>query len=377
MQLNLFDIQNQNLDQSNKTEFEYKASTKETSKFFQISSTFGLSTESSHLPYINSSLITSTQASPQDIFGIKTMTNEFVTIHLPGIVVSILIITLNIVICRKLLNLLRHNIIPGVFKGCVMDFVSAGEATIVSWELITIFHEYGLPLWTLCAFICMNIKTYFYQVDCVSCPYTHIQSYLRKFISSKEMALRILSQFFGGSVFFHWQSYIWDLGLTDIHVGRAYWMSYGRCTSWLSVPTWMGFLFEFFGSLLCNIASLLIFDFELVPIIGVHPRIIISSTVTVSLVLVSFYHTGGFFQPLLAFARTYGCVGALRQVTVWDHIVVYWLGATIGSICAMYLAPYIKQLLVNCNMKRYSVLKVKIERIEDEENIIFDSMHES
>ncbi len=318
--------------------------------------------------------------SPQhnlDIFGMEQIANEFVTIHLPGIVVSTLIIIINIVICKVLLNIFRHNIIHGIFKGCIMDFVSAGEATIVSWELITIFHQYGLPLWTLCAFVCMNVKTYLYSVDCISCPYSHINSYLRKFISGKEMFLRIVSQFMGGSVFFHWQSYVWNLGLTDIHVGRAYWMSYGRCASWLSVPTWVGFLFELFGSFLCNISTVLIFDFSIAPSIGVYPRIVLSSTITVSLVLASFYYTGGFFQPLLAFARTYGCVGALREVTVLDHIIVYWLGASLGAVTAMYSGPYLKNLVTKCTNNGYSILRVNLERNEDEENIIYDDTHES
>ena len=323
----------------------------------------------------------STQLSIQhnlDILGMEQIASEFLTIHLPGIVVSTLIIIINIVLCKVLLNICRHNIIHGIFKGCIMDFVSAGEATIVSWELITIFHQYGLPLWTLCAFSCMSVKTYLYSVDCISCPYSHINSYLRKFVSGKEMILRIISQFVGGSVFFHWQSYVWNLGLTDIHVGRAYWMSYGRCASWLSVPTWVGFAFELIGSFLCNISTVLIFDFSIAPSINVYPRIFLSSTVTVSLVLASFYYTGGFFQPLLAFARTYGCVGAVREVSVLDHIIVYWLGATLGAITAMYSGPYLKNCITKCTNNGYSILRVNLERNnEDEENIIYDDTHES
>ena len=32
-------------------------------------------------------------------------------------------------------------------RSCVLDFLSAGEATVVSWELLSLYHQYGLGLW--------------------------------------------------------------------------------------------------------------------------------------------------------------------------------------------------------------------------------------
>ena len=156
---------------------------------------------------------------------------------------------------------------------------------------------------------------------------------------------------------------IWDLGLTKMHVSRSYWTSYGVCYAWLAVPPWIGFVFEFIGSLLCNVFSSIIFDFELIPKLNIHKRILLSSSVTTTLVLISFHKTGGFFQPLLAFIRTFGCVGALQEVTILDHIIVYWIGATLGAIIAMFFVRLVKK--IQQKRSRTKTYKIKDLKAED------------
>ena len=68
---------------------------------------------------------------------------------------------------------------------------------------------------------------------------------------------------------------------------------------------------------------------------------------TLLLVLGAFYKTGGFFQPLLALARTLGCVGVLREVTVIDHVLVYWVGPSLGSLLAIYIHNNIASSLLS------------------------------
>ena len=340
-----------------------------------ISTTLSTTTTTSTTQTLATSLtalLTTTQA--PDPLGLHKMWLEFQAIQLPGIMVSLLVLILTMIICEVVYRLVIYNVILGLFKSVILDFVSAGEATIISWELITVFHGYGLPVWTVFAFIFMVIKYYRYRVECVSCPYSHVQSYLKGFLPLKEALLRIAAQFLGGSVFFRWQGYIWDFGLTPIHIGRAYWMSYGKCTSWLAVSTWLGFLYEFVGSLICGVSGSLLFDFQLFPSITVHVRIFASTAITVLLVLGSFYHTGGFFQPLLAFARTYGCIGVLREVTILDHVIVYWVGATLGAVAGMYLTPYIRNIITKCATKLPSagVQNLKLKGIEESMPLVSD-----
>ena len=314
----------------------------------------------------NSSQLTPIATTPLPLSALDKLLLEFKMIHLPGIVVSILILILTMMLCEYAYRLVIQNVVPGIFKSCVLDFISAGEATIISWELITIFHQYEIQLWTCLAFTSMVIKFYRYKFDCISCPYSHIQSYLRGFISFKHAAARILCQFLGGSVFFRLQGHMWDLGLADIHIGRSYWMSYGLCTAWLSEDTWIGFIYDFTGSLICGVSTSLNFDFELFPKVSIHIRILTASSITTGLVLTAFHHTGGFFQPLLAFARTFGCVGVLREVTLLDHVIVYWIGASLGAVLSMYMTPYVKKFCIApCMKTKIQVHADKLKTIEE------------
>ena len=158
-------------------------------------------------------------------------------------------------------------------------------------------------------------------------------------------------------------------------MSRSYWTSYGICQSWLSVPVGLGFLFELTGSLFSGLATALIFDYELITRLNVHYRILLSSSITMTLVVISFHHTGGFFQPLLAFARTFGCIGVLREVSILDHIIVYWLGASIGAILAMYSAQFLKKIFTKLKTSRKNsslkYFKLQKESGSEDDTILF------
>ena len=263
--------------------------------------------------------------------------------HLPCLVVSLPIILLTKATCELLYRLLLTNVLPGIFRSFLLDLVSGGEAGVVSWELITVYHEYGLGVWTVCTYLSMVGKVYLYRPDCVSCPYSHIMSCITGLISVRDVLIRVAAQIMGASVFFRLQCLVWDLGLTDIHVARSYFMSYGVCTAWLSVPTWLGFIIECTGAWLSCVFASLLFDFQLLPSVSLHKRIFLNSGITISYVLIAFYHTGGFLHPLLAFIRTFGCQGVIQPVSVVDHLTVYWVGPTIGAVISIFTAQAVKQ----------------------------------
>merc|ERR1712110_294164 len=298
-----------------------------------------------------------------------------------GVAVSIALILVTMFSCELLYRLVLKNVIPGLFRSVVLDFICGGEAVVVSWELITVFHQYGQPLWAVLSYLAMTAKLYRYRTEVIACPYTHLQSLLRGWITPKEASARILAQFIGAEVFFSWQARVWDWGLTGVHVGRSYWMAYGRCAAWLDVPNIVGFCWEFGGGLVCGVAGILIFDWELFPQVSVHKRIAASTSVTLLAVLAAFHKTGGFFQPLLAFGRTFGCVGVLRPVSLLDHLLVYWLGASLGAVLSMYAAPPIKKLLLRtpCLRRAHKALtlpaveegKAFLEEDDDDETMVF------
>ena len=142
------------------------------------------------------------------------------------------------------------------------------------------------------------------------------------------------------------------------------------------MPTWAGFLFEFFGSFTCGVFGSTIFDYEIFISLNIHQRILLSSSVTTTLVLFSFHRTGGFFQPLLAFVRTFGCVGVLQKVTILDHIVVYWIGATLGAIVSMYFFKIWKPCLLRIKSLKSQRNYRKFKSSEDEDEYTIYGRHE-
>ena len=67
---------------------------------------------------------------------------------------------------------------------------------------------------------------------------------------------------------------------------------------------------EFVGTFLCSLLGSFLYDFEILPrfpLLGYHGRILAQSFGTLCLVLSAFNFTGGFYHPIMASIRTYGC----------------------------------------------------------------------
>ena len=135
-----------------------------------------------------------------DIFSFNMVLSEFHNINLPCIIVSNTIIIITLLVTEFLYKVVLNNVLPGLVRQCVLDLISAGEATIISWELLTMFHQYGEPLWALGAWVTITIKLYKYKPDVTPCPYSHILSLIDRNISLKHAAARIISQFTGGII---------------------------------------------------------------------------------------------------------------------------------------------------------------------------------
>ena len=77
---------------------------------------------------------------------------------------------------------------------------------------------------------------------------------------------------------------------------------------------------------------------------SIHIRIQLVTLSTVVPVVLAFYYTGGFFQPLLAFIRTFGCVGYFRpDIRAYDHLLVYWIGPTLAAVVLTFINPLIQE----------------------------------
>ena len=79
---------------------------------------------------------------------------------------------------------------------------------------------------------------------------------------------------------------------------------------------------------------------------------------------------------MLAFVRTFGCVGVLQKVTILDHIVVYWIGATLGAILAMYFFKIWKPFLLRIKSLKTQRNYKKFKSSDDEDESTIYGRHE-
>ena len=125
---------------------------------------------------------------------------ELNNMSLPCLIVSPIIILFSILASGYFLRVVSNNVIIGTFRSCFLDFITAGEATLISWELLSLFHQYGIWVWGLGAWVTITVKTYRYRADTTACPYTHLLSLMAGLTDLRTMAARVAAQFAGGLV---------------------------------------------------------------------------------------------------------------------------------------------------------------------------------
>ena len=109
---------------------------------------------------------------------------------------------------------------------------------------------------------------------------------------------------------------------------------------------------EFSGTLFCGVIGSLVYTTSFCQTkLSIHLRIQLVTISTVAAVASAFHYTGGFFQPLLAFIRTFGCVGYFRpEISAYDHVLVYWVGPTTAAILMIFLNPFIRHQCQTSNI---------------------------
>jgi len=247
------------------------------------------------------------------------------------------------IVTRMLWQEMRYSLT----RRAILDFIASTEACFVSWEIITLFTVYGMQAFIPLLFLNLIQKSYragFYRG--ISCPYAHFITFLstrhdKEYrLTLKEMCIRIICQVFGGLWAYKLNQSAWNFYLTPMHWYQSYNTSYGNCLTFLNVSTSYGFLIEFGGTFVISKVSAFIYDYERFPTFPLnhHGRILANCCNVTLLVWMAFHYTGGFYHPVIASVRTYGCKGFFRDdLQSWDHFVVYWMGSTCGAVAAYSL----------------------------------------
>ncbi|XP_071743769.1 aquaporin-11 [Lepeophtheirus salmonis] len=259
---------------------------------------------------------------------------------IPCICVSLGSLCLTLAFAELLRLIIHASLKGGILKIALLEFVAAAELCGCGFELVIIADNYGISAYAICLFL-LTIWWGTRWTDETACPYTHFEECLLGRMSSLETIVRTVAEIVGGLLVFKYIHFLWSIEFTETHVGRAHSASFNHCSSDLQVPVLYGALIEGVATMICRCTSKFLSDKK------PHYASTIDSFVATSLVILAFDYSGGYYNPVLATGLKYGCKG--HPLT--DHILVYWIGASLGAIASIYIYP----LLSDFNSKKSKV----------------------
>ncbi|XP_065340670.1 aquaporin-11 [Cloeon dipterum] len=246
---------------------------------------------------------------------------------------SVLCIVFTASLSQYLRNAVRSASDPGVWRQCLEEMVAAFELCGCCFELIIIADNYGVGAYAVSLFL-LTIWWSKHWGDATACPYTFIEDLLERRTNYGVVVLKTIFGLIGALSVFQYIQLIWGLEMVENHKGRAT----ARCTADLQVPVLYGALVELGATFICRVSSRTISE------LGPKQGAAIDSFIATSLVVMGFNYSGGYYNPLLATGLKMGCLGH----TFAQFFVVYWLGATLGSVASSYFfrLPAVHNLLV-------------------------------
>ncbi|XP_018333630.1 aquaporin-11-like isoform X2 [Agrilus planipennis] len=253
------------------------------------------------------------------------------------LVISTLFLCFTSVLASSGRRLVKTRVKHGLWRDVALEFIATAELCACCFELIIVADNYGVSTYALFLFL-LTIWWSLNWENATACPYNAVEEV---FMGSKgiiEAFMMIAAQVLGGVVIFSYVQMLWIMELAETHKGRAF----EECVADLNVPMITGAIIEGTATCLCRIVSRGLNDMNL-PLATV-----LDALFATTLVVAAFNFSGGYFNPALATSLKLGCKG--HNFT--EHMVVYWLGATVGSLMSVFLyrLPVIQRVV---NKRKY------------------------
>lgn len=253
---------------------------------------------------------------------------------IPCIAISTAYVLLTCFLAEALRKVIESAVPDGLLKTALKEAVAGAELCGCGFELIIIADNYGVAAYAVYLF---SLTIWWSQKwgDATACPYLCFEDCINGAMPILETAVRTVAATIGGVAIFKYIQILWNLEVAETHVGRSHSAAFDKCSADLQIPLLFGAIVEAGGTMLCRLTSKFLSDKE--------PQYAgaIDSFVATSLVVAAFNYSGGYYNPVLATGLKMGCRGH-------SHIefgIVYWIGASIGAIAAMYVYPLMKSTL--------------------------------
>jgi len=223
---------------------------------------------------------------------------------------------------------------PGLVKTAINEALAGAELCGAGFELIIVADNYGLAAYGLGLFL-LTIWWSQHWGDATACPYNHFESCVEGTMTRQETLVRTIAQTVGGVAVFRLVHLLWALEIAETHVGRSHSAVYNVCSADLTVPVLHGFVIEAVATWVCRIGS------RLVTMKEPQYATAVDSFISTSMVCAAFSTSGGYLNPVLATGLKFGC----RGHTPMEHIIVYWVGSSLGALSSIYTWPHVEEAL--------------------------------
>ncbi|XP_022916869.1 aquaporin-11 [Onthophagus taurus] len=253
------------------------------------------------------------------IIGYSSKTNLF---GLNPLVISVFYIVLTEAIISHLRRFIKNSFADGLVRQLVLEFIATAELCATCFELIIVADNYGVVMYGLFLFL-LTVWWSFNWEDSSACPYIPIEEIFERKRNIFIGFLVIGAQILGGLSIFRYIQILWSLELVETHQGRAF----EECSTDLQVSVILGSIIEGIATCICRIFSRILGE--------TNSRMgnILDAFIGTLMVVAAFNYSGGYFNPALATSLKYGCKGN----TIPEHMLVYWLGPTIGAIFSVFI----------------------------------------
>ncbi|XP_017769512.1 PREDICTED: aquaporin-12 [Nicrophorus vespilloides] len=238
------------------------------------------------------------------------------------LLISTLFIVLTALLANAARKLVKTALNDGLMRQLLLEFIATAELCATCFELIIVADNFGVWVYALYLFL-LTIwwgKTW---ENASACPYNIMEEVAEGTQKITTATLLILSQVLGGLVIFRYIQILWSLELTENHRGRAD----EECTADLQVPMLFGAMVEGIATCLCRLTSKFLGDTE------ARFASTVDSFFATMMVVAAFNFSGGYFNPALATSLKFGCEGN----TAVEHMIVYWVGASVGSLLSVFI----------------------------------------
>ncbi len=252
--------------------------------------------------------------------------------------ISLVVIMLILGVCDWLRGRLGKHFQPALWRSLAVDALLAVELCGGAFEMGAILEHYGLLLWMVCLFLTAFYQNIRWREHSMPSPYIHLLDHLAGTKTLIETLLRSAVLLASGLFSYRLIKTIWSLELSTLHVGRP--AAVDACIyPWQEVPTGVALFSEALGTFFLGVVPQLAVENPTMSNNDPLWTALAVAAMVVVAVVSALHYSGGMFNPMLATVLLGGCQGHQW----WEHILVYWVGATVGALAAYKAYPTIKK----------------------------------